>query len=330
MFRNLAYRNGNYIVIIENNKRIKRCFRINEDFKPIFPDSIDLKISNRCSVGCPFCHEESTSDGKIATLNEIIKHLEPLPNEPIEVAIGGGNLVEDEESFELLKDLVDWLNKKGIFANLTLNEKSVNDNVFSQLSTLELKGIGISLGPDITSERINNISKIINKWFRFPGRTGTNIVYHIILGLFPVDILRNLLIPQIYRDFVDVLAGSMIPRLLFLGYKQFGRAKQTKLPDTIPIFEEIIKESIFRRRSNFGISSSRIIGFDNLAIEQINLAGSLLSPEFDNIYLGPEFSCSMYVDAVEGCYAKNSTSNKEDRVDWNTVNILNYFRHDKS
>ena len=329
MFQNLAYRNGNYLVAVMGNKRLKSCFRINEVFRPDFPDSIDLKISNRCSVGCPFCHEESTSNGKIADLSEIIKHLESLPNEPIEVAIGGGNLVEDEDSFELLKGLVDWLVKKRLFANLTLNEKSINNKVVSQLATLNLEGLGISFGPDITSERIIEISNIIDN--HIPSRHRIDIVYHIILGLFPVDILRNLLIPPTYRSF-DLLAGSMTPRLLFLGYKQFGRAKQTELPDTIPIFEEIIKESIFRRRSNTNIwlTRSQTLGFDNLAIEQINLAGSLLRPEFDDIYLGPEFSCSMYVDAVEGCYAKSSTSNKEDRVDWNTVDILKYFRHDKS
>ena len=62
------YLNGNYIVISPsyNNFTIKkRALRINEELKADFPDSIDLKISNRCSIGCKYCHENSIPTGDI-------------------------------------------------------------------------------------------------------------------------------------------------------------------------------------------------------------------------------------------------------------------------
>ena len=44
------YLNGNYLVVVNNDKSkhaydiTKRTLRIGEDFKSVFPDSIDLRI----------------------------------------------------------------------------------------------------------------------------------------------------------------------------------------------------------------------------------------------------------------------------------------------
>ena len=148
-----------------------------------------------------------------------------------------------------------------------------------------------------------------------------SIVIHIVLGLIPLDFLDNILNHSTLLN----------KRILFLGYKQFGRAKNTPLPDSIKDFEVLIKKKILENRSKhvgtFFVSSV-ILGFDNLAIEQLNLDKSLLKPEFSDIFMGPEFSCSMYIDAVEGEFAE--TSRSENRVSWNSTDILTYFNHDKN
>ena len=323
-FLHSVYRNGNYFVIQKGRCSLeKRCFRINEPLTPDFPDSIDLKISNRCSIGCPYCHEESIPAGGLADFDEIKKHLDSLPNKPIEVAIGGGDLVEDDESFELLKNVIIWLTERNIRASLTINEKSLNHVTFPKIISLKPHGLGISLGPGITEQRLLDIKDILTDEPFF--RSTTTLVYHIILGMFPVDILKRILN-------VDNRSGLLEfgnNRVLFLGYKQFGRAKQTPLPDTIPVFESIIKRCILRQRElPNDMFSSITLGFDNLAVDQINLEGALLDTEFGDIFLGPEFSCSMYVDAVKGQYAESSTSTN--RVDWNSIDIIDYFKHDKN
>ena len=58
------YVNGNYLVYGNTFCLYKRAFRVGEDLISNFPDSIDLKVTNRCSWECPFCHESSTKDGK--------------------------------------------------------------------------------------------------------------------------------------------------------------------------------------------------------------------------------------------------------------------------
>lgn len=320
MYANFVYRNGNYIVSSTGRNTLKKqCFRINEDFKPDFPDSIDLKISNRCSIGCPYCHEESIPNGKLADFNEIVKHLDSLPDKPIEVAIGGGDLVVDDESFLLLVELTKWLNSKNIRVSVTLNEKSFDSEIFTKLKELNLRGLGISLGPDITKDRLEYLDKITAYQYLSPTK-----VFHIILGLFPLDLLKDLLSHEI------CLWSNRI-RLLFLGYKQFGRAKQDELPNTIPMFESLIKKSIIMQREVPVVyPSNYIFGFDNLALEQLNLEKAFIRQEFDSIFLGPEFSCSMYVDAVNGQYAESSTSSLDSRVSWDSIDILEYFKHDKT
>ena len=319
-----SYINGNYLVSrYSRGDMKKRCLRIDEDFKPDFPDSIDLKISNRCSLGCPYCHENSVKTGGLAKIDEIKKHLSSLPEKPIEIAIGGGDLVEDEESLLLLSELVSWLDSRKNLIGITLNEKSISVKTISSLKNIFKNNkfewsLGISLGPDITEKRLEELSKILfetNLIFFNP-----KLVFHIILGLFPKELLKDIVTKR------SLLGGAYnYNRILFLGYKQYGRAKNTELPPDIKSFEIMIKEAILNSR---GDCVYNIFGFDNLAIDQLNLSKAFLSKDFDRIYQGPEFSCSMYVDAVLGQFAKSSTS--DERVDWNSVDILDYFKHDKN
>ena len=82
-----SYQNGNVKVIILNDGTKIREF---EDAPNIVHmESIDVKISNYCDLGCPFCHEESTTSGKHADLERLKLILEELPA-GIELAIGGG------------------------------------------------------------------------------------------------------------------------------------------------------------------------------------------------------------------------------------------------
>ena len=70
-----------------------------DHFKPDFPESIDMKICNRCDRGCRMCHECSTPDGALADLNApFLDTLRPYT----ELAIGGGNPLEHPGLTEFL------------------------------------------------------------------------------------------------------------------------------------------------------------------------------------------------------------------------------------
>ena len=64
------YINGNYKVrLFSDGTKIR--FSNDDEFHPEFPESIDLKITNRCDLRCLMCHEKSTPNGKNADLNNL-------------------------------------------------------------------------------------------------------------------------------------------------------------------------------------------------------------------------------------------------------------------
>ena len=118
-----SYENGNYLVkIFSDGTKIRFLNDKENEFKAEFPENIDLKISNKCSIGCEFCHENSCKNGKIADgINDYYlgtlsrpnqaRNLKLLSSNPkindfveslhygTEVAIGGGALSELGDSF---------------------------------------------------------------------------------------------------------------------------------------------------------------------------------------------------------------------------------------
>ena len=57
------YTNGNYkVTLLEDGTKI----RANDldNLTPAFAESMDVKLTDKCSVGCPFCYEGCTRDGK--------------------------------------------------------------------------------------------------------------------------------------------------------------------------------------------------------------------------------------------------------------------------
>jgi len=56
-----SYQNGNTLVNLYNDGTKTREYE--GEPKPVFPESIDVKITNYCDAGCTFCHEKSTRLG---------------------------------------------------------------------------------------------------------------------------------------------------------------------------------------------------------------------------------------------------------------------------
>lgn len=83
-----SYVNGNYTVDIYSDGTKTRTTE-HDNFLPDFPESIDIKITDYCDLGCRFCHEMSTTIGKHSDLAMLLTILHKLPI-GIELAIGGG------------------------------------------------------------------------------------------------------------------------------------------------------------------------------------------------------------------------------------------------
>lgn len=311
------YINGNYLVSYEDQhpgSRIYTALRRNEDFVPSFPDSIDLKITNKCNNGCAYCHENSNSSGKNFNLDRTLSILSDLP-EHTEVAIGGGNILECYDDF--LK-LCYYLSDKGIYPRVTVNYRDLDKflELLQKGDYIKLSSklaIGVSI--ENYEEYLDCVKSIQSK------ASFMDFVFHIIVGVFPYEELE-----KIIKNAKSILFNNL--KILVLGFKQFGRAKDMKIRD-LDEWRKTISSLFYSKRIKSICIDDIIIGFDNLAIEQLNIKDLLLSSEWDSYFMGQDFSHTMYIDAVNEEFAPTSRSPYEERCSWDSINLLDFFNKNK-
>ena len=281
----ITYQNGNISVSISpNGTKIREYEGIPT---PISPETIDIKITDQCDMGCAWCHERSTTQGKHANLDMLLHILSDLPA-GIELAIGGGNPLSHPDLVEFLMRVKknDWI------ANLTINQAHIETKLLSSLIKEELiKGVGISI------TNANNI----------PIGISPHMVYHIIAGVHNVEIM-------------DKLTAREGSKILILGYKIFGRGSSYYDKN-----QSVVIEGLNQWYQNipkyFGKS---IISFDNLALEQLNIRRFFDDTAWQTFYMGDDGTFSMYIDAVKQEYAK--TSRSTERVSFQNMSLLRYFK----
>ena len=275
------YKNGNTInKIFSDGTRI--CETEDNEFRFDFARNMDIKICDRCSMACKFCHEGSTPNGKLGDiLNEkFIDTLHPYQ----EVAIGGGNVLEHP-------DLIPFLEKlKGlkVITNITLNQIHFEQNIELVDMLFREKliyGLGVSL--------VKPTKEFIEKVKRY-----SNVVIHVINGvLSPSDMFT--------------LENNNL-KLLILGYKHLRRGNEYYESD----MEDIkAKQRWLYVNLEFILKGFKVVSFDNLAIEQLNVKRLLSNEEWDEFYQGDDGSSTYYIDMVERKFARSSTASFDKRYD---------------
>ena len=176
------------------------------------------------------------------------------------------------------------MKEKKVFVNMTVNQIHFerNYNFIKKLIDNKLiYGLGISLR-EPTHEFINLVKTI------------PNAVIHVINGIVSMSDL-------------DMMAGNNL-KVLILGYKHLRRgegyyAKNDDLVNGLQndlktyLFQEIIRNSWFK-----------VVSFDNLAIEQLDIKSQMPKKQWDEFYMGDDGNYTFYIDLVEGTFAKNSLS----------------------
>ncbi|MCK9482504.1 MAG: hypothetical protein M0R38_12250 [Bacteroidia bacterium] len=287
------YKNGNYNVKIYDDGTKIRENNLNF-FESEFPENIDIKITNKCNLGCPMCHEKSTSDGLNAPnlFPNFINSLKPYT----ELAIGGGNVFEHPLLINFLRTLKD----KKIIANITVNQVHFEKNFHFIRLLIEEKliyGLGVSLS-HISPEFLEKLSA-----------AGENVVLHVINGI-------------VCPDEIELLKNKKI-KILFLGYKDFGRGidYREKFDFQIKTNQNYVSQNLDKIFQWFSV-----VSFDNLAIEQINVKKWLTKEKYDEFYMGDEGQFTMYVDLVNGEFGQNSVSNIRYPLMDNIVDMFNMVK----
>jgi len=281
-----SYTNGNYNVkIYEDGTKIRENDL--DNFRPEFPESIDLKITNYCKFNCPMCHEESGLDGQHGNLSNVrfIDSLTPYT----ELAIGGG----DPYTHPGLLNFLYMMKTKGVLSNITIKQETFMENEgFTKLLIDQklIRGLGISVST-FDQEFLDRVKLL------------PDVVLHVIAGYTPVE--------EIMKYSNNGL------KILILGYKQFGRGADYMNQD--------IRDGIIILNNSLVniIKGFKIVSFDNLALKQLRVKDLLTAADWETFYMGDDGQYTMYVDLVNEEFAKNSTSEMRYNLMGNIVDMFN-------
>ena len=277
-----AYKNGNAKVqIFDDGTRI---IDIPDGEKPNleFPLSMDLKITNWCDQMCPMCHEMSNPEGKHGDVMNL-NFIDTL-HEGTEVAIGGGKVTSHPQLKEFLQKLKD----KGVLPSITVHQNEFVDKVDLINELIEndlIYGLGVSyLKPfDLMWKAVAE---------------NDNAVVHLIAGIHGKDVFDYL--------------SQFNCKILILGYKNWGRGASLIMNEN---GKKDVQDKINWLKDNLSkyLNKFKVVSFDNLAIEQLEVKKLLNDNEWQEFYQGDDGTMTMYIDAVNEKFAKTSTS--PDRYD---------------
>lgn len=268
-----CYKNGNYMVTIFNDgTKIRRTE--DDEFKPAFAENCDVKITDKCSQGCPFCYEGCTMKGKHGDLFNY-----PFINSlhaGTELALNGNDMDHPD-----LEKFLELLKAKKVFANITVNQNQFITN-YDKLKYLQenklIYGIGVSL-VKADNEFIDKLKSL------------NNIVLHTINGI-------------LSENDVNVLKMNSL-KILILGYKdlQRGVSYHSSNADIIMKNQKWLYDNLEEVQRWF-----EVVSFDNLALEQLEVKRLLTDEQWEEFYMGDDGGYTFYIDLVKGEFAKNSLS----------------------
>lgn len=271
------YTNGNaHITLFEDGTRVMETG--DDDFCFEYPTNNDITITHKCSQECKYCYLNCTQDGKHADIlsPKFFETLKPGS----ECAINLNDL-DHPQLFPFLAKM----RKKNIFVNGTVNQSQFMKN-FNMIKNFVdnklLWGVGISLQKP-TDEFVDAVKQI------------PNAVIHVINGVLTADDIEAL------RD-----KGL---KLLILGYKNMGRGESWLEENEVVVK---MRQEYLKGVLNTLFNHFKVVSFDNLAIEQLEVKKLLTAEEWEEFYQGDEGSSTFAIDLVDGRFGRNSMAVGDD------------------
>lgn len=277
------YWNGNgYVEINKKDGTLITTVLDDKDFDPEFPLNCDINISNNCKIGCAFCYQGCSINGKHSDIKKFIEDKNSFLytlHEGTELAINGNEPFHPD-----LELLLNFCKERNILANLTVNELSLVlhiDIIEKYLEDGLIHGIGVS--PNMWSVPLLDFCQ-----------KHLTAVIHTIAGITT---------PQQYQCLFDKDV-----KILILGYKNFGRGENylEEHDENVKGNIQWLQNNIKEMRNHF-----KVLSFDNLAIEQLNPKSFLTKKEWEKFYRGDDGHHTLFIDLVNETFAKNSVQPKE-------------------
>ena len=237
------------------------------------------------------CYEGCTANGKHGDLFKypFINTLHAYT----ELALNGNDLDHPD-----IEKFLEFLKEKKVFANITVNQNQFFANYDRIKDWQEKKmvyGIGVSL-QNATDELIEKMNSI------------PNTVLHTIVGILSeADIMK--------------LKDHGI-KILLLGYKQLQRGVNylNSHNDEVNKNKQYVYDNLGDITNWF-----KVVSFDNLAIEQLDVKRIVPENEWEEFYMGDDGGYTFYIDMVKGEFSKNSIAQDRYPIGEKTIDEMFQF-----
>jgi MoaA/NifB/PqqE/SkfB family radical SAM enzyme len=142
----LCRKEGNAWVIFNKTTGSRLIWSFNDTkCEPSHPISVDIKVTNKCNFGCPYCYQNSTPEGKESATSdwEIAEYLRNI--RIFEVSIGGG----EPTLWDGLNMLIEDLYNSDIVPNFTTRNYEWLKSNPSTISRVGQIGVSVSTIEDV-------------------------------------------------------------------------------------------------------------------------------------------------------------------------------------
>lgn len=284
-----TYNNGNYRVLLNLEDGSKIRWNHEDTLIPDRPESMDVKITNKCYHGCAFCHENSNPSGREADLETMFQFAATVPPYT-EIAVGGGNLLENIRHTEYF---LKALKEARAVPSITVRQEDYLENM-KLLSSWKEQGLIYGIGVSLSDSYDLNLVRCL--------KYCPTAVLHVIAGVFNEDDYEN-------------LKGNDL-KLLVLGYKNLrrGRFYLRRHLTEIAANQLMLQGHFDDLKEDFNI-----VSFDNLALKQLDLQNEMTQEEWKKYFLGDDGDYTFYVDLVKEEFAISSTSTVRQPINGRTV-----------
>ena len=221
-------KNGNYYILYGSvfNRKEKLRVQVDSipDMIPEYPELVDMKITDACQHKCPFCYMASTPNGKHAELRDVYNLIHQFMYKT-EFALGGGNVLLHPDFTSIVKRI----SEKNHIANITIRYDDVDtikrNTKLKNAIKKYVSGIGISVQ---SANDVDVATDFINQMLDLGKHVSLHIIPEMIGVNTSVDIftkMKDINQRQMSLHKKDNTYTSNFCRVLFLGLKQSGRAK---------------------------------------------------------------------------------------------------------
>lgn len=309
-----AYQNGNAEVIIYKDGTRKVSWEEDEKLALEYPLNLDIRVSTKCAFGadkegkpgfCGFCHESASQFGKECDYSALLAKLGDNLPRGIELAIGSNNLTKDLIKF------IKAVNQLGFIVNLTVNMGHIQrdrEELHKLLDKGFVKGLGVSYRKGFWNPYIASLLK--------PYRD--QIIFHVIAGIDSVEDIANF-----RKQLRECYFGG---KLLVLGEKDFGFHKdKPKSSERMLEWQSWAVENLPEDNEVPWELTWCAIGFDNLAVEQLQLQELVEDDLWNKVYQGEH---SFYINAVEQTFSTSSRSSTHpfDNTPFDKTSVKDYYK----